>query len=681
VNPRATYRLQLRGGVTLSTAAELAGYLDRLGVSHLYTSPSQTAAPDSTHGYDVADPTEVDSQIGGEAGHVELTQALTDVGLGRLIDIVPNHLAAHPANPWWASVLEQGELSEWASTFDVDWEEGGGRIANDPARPNYRRFFDISGLVGVRVEDPEVLDRTHRLALGWVERGEVDGLRIDHPDGLRHPAEYFADLRARSGGTWTVIEKILAPHEELPDSWQVDGTTGYEFCRRVTGVLIDPTGEGPLTELYEELTGADPGWGRVAERAKRDVLAGSLSPDLERLARRTAAATASDVDSVRRELTDRLATFSVYRDYPPPDAPDHELRFAQLCAAATAKGVEDTAFYRYTRFCALNEVGSEPGTWGCSVEEFHEANRMTLARWPLSLTATATHDTKWGEDVRARMALLSEMPDQWAMVARRWMADSRLATLEPFTAYALLQAVVGAWPLPVERATQYLSKAMREAKSRTSWMEPDEEYERASLAGVEELLGDPAFAADLSAFCRPLAAWGRVNSLSQLALKLASPGVPDIYQGTELWDDSLVDPDNRRPVDFDLRRKRLADLGGGGPMDGLEEGLPKLRLTAAGLALRARRPDTFGAGSAYDELETTGGGRDHAVAFSRGEALVVAPRLLRRAPGAVPDALVVLPVGKWADVITGKIHSGGVSVPLADLWGAFPVALLERTGS
>jgi len=637
-SPRATYRLQLREGVGLADAAALAVYLRDLGISHLYTSPAQTAVEASSHGYDVTDPTEVDPSLGGEAGHRALSKALAEAGLGRLVDIVPNHLAAHPSNPWWSDLLEHGEGSRFSHYFDVDWEAGAGRIVEDPVEPNYRRFFDISGLAGVRVEDAEVLESTHHLALSWLQAGDADGLRVDHPDGLRDPAGYLTDLRRRTGGAWTVVEKILAPDEQLPPDWQVGGTTGYEFCRRVFGLHVDPSSEDRFSSAYAELTGETPEWEEVAQRARLDVLRGSLAGDLDRLARATAAE-ASDVPSVKQQLAGRLARSPVYRRYPGSGSSDADLRFEQLCAAVTAKGVEDTAFYRYTRFVALNEVGSDPGRWGCTPEEFHAANRQTLERWPLSLTATATHDTKWGEDVRARLCVLSEVSDEWIGFARRWMADHRLRRLEAFTAYGLLQALVGAWPLPFDRAETYLRKAMREAKSRTSWTSLDEAYEEGAVEAIRSLLNDPRFGADLSAFARPLAAWGRVVSLATLALKLMSPGVPDIYQGTEVWDDSLVDPDNRRPVPFTHRAATLQALGTEAPLEGMAEGHPKFRLLRAGLALRACRSDSFGSGSSYQELAAEGPGRHSVVAFSRSDdVVVVAPRLLRAdAPPSEPE--------------------------------------------
>lgn len=675
-SPRATYRLQLREGVGLADAAALAAYLRDLGISHLYTSPAQTAVEASSHGYDVTDPTEVDPALGGEAGHRALSEALAEAGMGRLVDIVPNHLAAHPSNPWWSDLLEHGEESRFSHYFDVDWEAGAGRIVEDPVQPNYRRFFDISGLAGVRVEDPEVLESTHHLALQWLEVGDADGLRVDHPDGLSDPAGYFADLRRRTGGAWTVVEKILAPDEELPSDWEVDGTTGYEFCRRVFGLHVDPSSEDRLSSSYAEFTGESTEWEEVAERARLDVLGGSLAADLDRLARVTAA-DAADLPRVKQELANRLATSPVYRRYPGSRASDAELRFEQLCAAVTAKGVEDTAFYRYTRFVALNEVGSDPGRWGCAPDEFHAANRHTLERWPLSLTATATHDTKWGEDVRARLCVLSEVPDEWIGFARRWMADERLRRLESFTAYGLLQALVGAWPLPFERVETYLRKAMREAKSRTSWASPDGAYEETAIEAIRSLMDDQRFGADLAAFARPVAAWGRVVSLATLALKLMSPGVPDIYQGTEVWDDSLVDPDNRRPVPFAHRAEVLQTLSTGAPLEGMAEGHPKFRLLRAGLAVRASRPESFGTGSSYRELVAEGPGSHSVVAFSRSDDVVVAaPRLLRANAPAIPSARIELPKGNWADVVTGARHRGAVS--LDDLWSGFPVAILRR---
>ena len=683
VGPRATYRIQLRDGMTLQRAAALVPYLAALGVSHVYTSPVATAVPGSSHGYDVADPASVDDAIGGEDGHHELSDALLRHGMGRLVDIVPNHVAAHESNPWWRDALESGQDSVFAKFFDVDWEAGGGRILTDPGRLNYRRLFDISGLAGLRVEDPEVFAWSHSMVLGWLESGDVDGLRVDHPDGLRHPGEYFARLRRASGGAWTVVEKILAPNEELPKEWEVDGTTGYEFARRVTGLNVDPTHEAELTDLYAELTGAETDWETVSRQGRLDVLAGSLSSDLERLVGVRTAEQQRPTEDVRGELVERLSTSPVYRGYPAVDAPESEVRAAQLCAAVTAKGVEDTAFYRYTRFCALNEVGGDPGRFGVDVEEFHEANRRALDR-PLGLLATATHDSKWGEDVRARMCVLSEVPDEWAYVSRRWMRDPRLSKFEPTLAYAFLQALVGGWPLPVDRALTYVAKAGREAKTVTSWMEPNESYESDVATAVRDLLGDSAFQAELATFARPIAARGRVNSLATTVLKLTSPGVPDLYQGTEFWDDSLVDPDNRRAVDFAARERALARLASGDleqVLAGLEQGLPKLWVTLKALAVRGMLRDSFGEGSSYDVIETSGRWADRVIAFGRSDdVVVVVPRLGGGLAGQWGDTAAALPAGEWTNALFGETVSGG-RVRVTDLWSRLPVALLVRAAA
>lgn len=666
--------------MTLQRAAHLVPYLDALGVSHIYTSPAATAVPGSSHGYDVADPESVDDEIGGEEGHRELSGALRLHHMGRLVDIVPNHVAAHEANKWWRDVLAAGQQSPHAKYFDVDWEAGGGRVLTDPTRPNYRRFFDIGGLVGLRVEDPDVFTRSHSLVLGWLESGDIDGLRVDHPDGLRHPREYFSRLRTASGGAWTVVEKILAPGEHLPADWEVDGTTGYEFVRLITGLHVEATNESRLTDLYAELTGAETDWQAVSRQGRLDVLAGSLSGDLERLAIRKATDNQCTIDEARSSLVETLSTSPVYRKYPGLESSDSDLRAAQLCAAVTAKGVEDTAFYRYTRFCALNEVGGEPGRFGVGLDEFHSANQRALER-PLGLLATATHDTKWGEDVRARMCVLSEAPDEWGFVARRWMRDERLARLEPTLAYALLQALVGAWPLPINRALAYVSKAAREAKTVTSWMDPDEKYEADVSAAVCDLLADPAFQAELATFARPIAARGRVSSLATTVLKCTSPGVPDLYQGTELWDDALVDPDNRRAVDFGRRQRALAGVPQGSvewAIAGLDEGLPKLWVTAKALEVRSARHDCFGAGSGYERLESEGRWADRVVAFERsGDVVTVVPRLAGSTGADWADTAVAIPAGEWSNVLTGERLSGG-RLRVGELWSRLPAALLVR---
>jgi (1->4)-alpha-D-glucan 1-alpha-D-glucosylmutase len=587
---------------------------------------------------------------------------------------------------------------------------------------DYRRFFDINTLIGLRTEDPAVFEDTHSLVLAWVHDGVIDGLRIDHPDGLRDPTGYLRRLAHASGGTWVVVEKILEPGERLAPDWSCAGTTGYDFLNRVGGLFVDPAGEARLTALYEELVpeAADGDYDALVLDKKRAVLGDALAADLTRLTalfvdvcerhRRYRDYTRHELHEVLREV---VARFPVYRTYVgpgrlPTDAesqyvseaiesacdarPDldaglfaflrdlllqpvrggveEELvaRFQQLTGPVMAKGVEDSAFYVYNRLVALNEVGGHPGRFGTSVEDFHQAMAAAQRDWPASMLATSTHDTKRSEDVRARLAVLSEMPDEWASAVRGWMARQSFADAN--TAYLFWQSLVGAWPWSVDRATAYMEKATKEAKTCTSWTDPNPEFDESVQEFVRAVFADQELLAEVASFVAPLVERGRVNSLAQTLVKLTAPGVPDTYQGCELWDLSLVDPDNRRPVDFDERRRLLASLDGEGlSVENVlaqgDRGLPKLLVTSRALRLHRDRPDLF---TTYEPLPAPQG----VVAFSRGGAVTVVPR-----PGA-RDGDVVLPEGAWRNVFTGEEVSGG-GRPVRELFARFPVALLERT--
>ncbi|HEY4589615.1 MAG TPA: malto-oligosyltrehalose synthase, partial [Thermoanaerobaculia bacterium] len=524
---------------------------------------------------------------------------------------------------------------------------------------DYRRFFDVHTLIGLRMEDERVFADTHALVLHWLRKGVLDGLRIDHPDGLRDPEEYFERLRDEAPEAWIVIEKILEPGEPLRESWPVEGTTGYDFLGRVGGLLVDPEGEGPLTELYTELTGQSADWAELVREKKLLVLGDLLASDVNRLAevflqvcerhRRHRDYTRFEL---RQAIRDVVAGFPVYRTYvraeigevadldrryvdeaieaakarrsdlpadlfdffrdlllleirgPGGSQAESELvmRFQQLTGPAMAKGVEDTAFYNFHRLIALNEVGGSPGDFGLSVEAFHSLSVEAQRLWPRALLATSTHDTKRSEDVRARISLLSEMPEEWGTAVRRWIDHNARHRRGDFpdrnAEYLLYQTLVGAWPISAGRAAAYMEKAAREAKAFTSWTRQNPEYEEALHAFVTSVLEDRDFVADLEAFVAPLVAPGRINSLAQTLLKIAAPGVPDFYQGSEVWDLSLVDPDNRRPVDYELRQRLLDDLKRGMTPEEIlarmDEGLPKLWLIHQGLHLRRRSPEAFG---------------------------------------------------------------------------------------
>ena len=601
----------------------------------------------------------------------------------------------------------------------------------------YRRFFDVDSLIGLRIEEPDVFRDTHALVLRWVRQGQVDGLRIDHPDGLWDPAAYFARLRAEAPNAWIVAEKILEPDELLPTSWPIHGTTGYRFANLATGLLVDPSGQPGLDATWATVADAGPAWEAIVADARREVLDSLLGSDLNRLTAlflRVCEADRCHRDFTRHALREALrevaAALGVYRTYVRSGAPvadrdarvladalrlaagrrpdldpeliaflgrilrleidgpaatDLAMRFQQLTPAAMAKGVEDTAFYRHHRLVALNEVGGDPGRFGTSVAEFHRAMTVAHEEWPLAMLSLSTHDTKRSADVRARLALISEDTDGWAAAVARLVEASARHRERPSRptsadAYLFFQTVIGAWPIDGHRAAAYLEKASREAKLRTSWTAPDTDYEEALSAFVHGCLADPSFLAAVEAALAPLVDHGRRAALAQLALQLTAPGVPDLYQGSELWDLALVDPDNRRPVDYEVRRRVLdetPDMTASQAWARRNEGVPKLWLVQRALHVRERCPMAFGPDAAYRALDPTGELASAVVAFARGtEVVTVVPRLIRRvAEDGWGDTAVGLPEGDWRGIDGGE-HSG---VPLIrDLLDAFPVAILER---
>ncbi|TDQ54460.1 malto-oligosyltrehalose synthase [Actinorugispora endophytica] len=769
--PASTYRLQLRPEFTLNDAAGVADYLARLGVDAVYTSPILAAAPGSTHGYDVVDPTRVSPALGGERARRTLASRLREEGLGLVVDIVPNHMSiADPAaNPWWWDVLRCGRESRYARCFDIDWASGpllipvladegddGAAalgeltiadgcvtyyehrypIAEGTYEPgdnpldvlerqhyrlaswrrqdselNYRRFFDVATLAAVRVEDPGVLEATHGEVLRWAADGDVRGLRVDHPDGLSDPGEYARRLRDRFDG-WLVLEKVLAPGEQLPASWPVDGTTGYDALREVCGVFVDPAGEEPVTALAAEL-GVPTDFGEVEAECRRAVAGTVLAAEVRRIA---ALVPGPDPGRVREAVAELLAAFGVYRSYLPegerdwaraleraarrrPDLADvlervdadarsdprGELarRVQQTSGMVVAKGTEDTAFYRYSRFAALNEVGGAPQEFGVSPAGFHAAAARREASWPHAMTTLSTHDTKRSEDVRARLAVLAEVPGEFADAVRAWTARAGLG--EPALNLLAWQTLVGAWPIEEHRLRDYLAKAAKEAKLRTSWVAPDPDFEEEVGSWPGRVLGDAGLAAGVAAFADRVRGPGWSNALGQKLVQLLAPGVPDVYQGTELWDFSLVDPDNRRPVDYAERRRLLERLEQGWrpPVDG--GGAAKMHVVRQALRLRRERDLT-----GHLPLRAEGPAADHCLAFARGRArdvVAVATRLpvgLDRS-GGWRDTVLPLPWGRgdWTDLLTGRPVSptsatGSAAAPLSGLLDHYPVALLLR---
>ncbi|WP_380786793.1 malto-oligosyltrehalose synthase [Sphingomonas sp. R86521] len=775
MTPRATYRFQFHAGFTFADAEALVPYLDALGISHVYASPITTAREGSTHGYDVVDPTRINPELGGEDAFQRLVAALRARDMGVIVDIVPNHMGvAGGGNAWWNDVLAKGEGSAFARFFDIDWRErlvlpilgeplaaaieGGAlavakvdgrrvvvaygehrlpirdedqavaaevdlptllgrqhyrlaswRVANDEL--NWRRFFTINDLAGLRVEDPAVFEATHALILRLYGEGLIDGVRVDHVDGLTDPAGYCRVLRARMDairpGGYLVIEKILAAGEPLAADWGVDGTSGYDFMEEVAGLLHAPEGAEPLGALWAEISGRPADFAPEELRARQEMLAWQFDAQLRgcvaafvALARSSPELDVITHAMIHRAVERLLWVFPVYRTYGtgdfapatdaairaeargrvqrfvppgegmvvdhilgwlagegPSDAAEAVRRFQQLSAPIAAKAVEDTAFYRYGRLLSRNDVGFDPAHFSSSIGRFHAAMTARAADWPHAMLATATHDHKRGEDVRARLAVLSELPELWRDRVARWQALAApfARAVDAGDAYMLFQTLFGAWPDEArlsdyaDRIVGWQEKALREAKLRSSWEAPDEAYETRCHDLARALLRSPAFVADMTDFVTFVAAPARANTLVQTALRYTVPGVPDLYQGTELADLSLVDPDNRRPVDYAERKARLADGGD-----------TKLALVARLLKLRRTDPMLFAEG-AYEPIGVTGARAAHVLAF-------------RRTAG--DRSLTCIVALHCAAVLAGREDG---SFP-ADWWGDTALASGERVG-
>jgi (1->4)-alpha-D-glucan 1-alpha-D-glucosylmutase len=674
---RATYRLQLTSSFGFGAARRLVPYLRDLGISHLYLSPSLQARPGSTHGYDVVDPRRLSEALGGREEFERLSGEARAAGMGIILDVVPNHMGADEANRYWS------DPGLRAKFFDVDPDTG-----------RHRRFFDIDELAAVRQEDPEVFEETHALVVSLVRDGLVDGLRVDHPDGLADPRGYMEALAAR-GVERVWVEKILDPGERLRD-WPVSGTVGYEFLNDVCALFVDPAGEGPLSALWGMVSGDRRGFGEVAHQAKLEQAGGTFRPELERLARELggaeppggleglAAALSSlpvyrtyvEPASGRVEPADREAVRSLEPAYQrlllleDPVPPGFVTRFQQTTPAIMAKGVEDTAFYRYGRLLALCDVGGDPSRFGIDVERFHAGCLERAERFPLNLLTTMTHDAKRSADVRARIAALAGVAEEWRGQVERW-----LELTEPLRSggapddverYFLFQTLVGAWPIERERIEEYVVKALREAKRNTNWVEQNHDWEQAVVRFAGALYSESAFLREFEPFAARLSAEGERAALGQLVLKLTVPGVPDIYQGDELPYRALVDPDNRRPVDWEWRQALLRRLMGGSPPTAETR---KMFLILRLLGLRGRRPDAFLNGG-YEPVEAGPG----VCAFLRGgEVLVVVA--VRPEPEA---ATLAAPPGRWRDVLSGEERSFSAREPLRGVTGEHGVGVFER---
>jgi (1->4)-alpha-D-glucan 1-alpha-D-glucosylmutase len=951
--PASTYRLQLTAQFSFEDAFEITDYLQELGITDCYASPILTARPGSSHGYDVCKPSELNPRLGGSCQFDRWTERLRALGMGLLLDIVPNHMAADPLNPWWRSVLQHGPASEFASWFDIDWDrtdpglrgkvllpiledhywkvleagklqlvaeadqlavayhqtrlplspeslqllhselttlcrksndasespcdrealdrllKGFSSLTRDPASPsakaehgtevngvlsrllkhcngepgqpdsfgflhsvlqrqhyrlaywrtgneelNYRRFFDVAELAAVRMELPEVFEAAHELVLRLVAEGKVTGLRVDHPDGLRDPHKYFARLQeaigqiraagspeaanpnelARGQAFFVVAEKILTRTEPLPPDWRVAGTTGYDFLNLLNGVFLNRANGAALDQIYGEFTGSPHNFERAVYESKLRILHRNMLADLRRLTvqlKSIASNTQYGIDfstsELRECIANVIAAFPVYRTYLteerllpnaeeraqieaavkhaaaisdsldpevflflqklllgnfPEDLDDSGrqqclefvLRFQQLTGPAMAKGLEDTTFYSHNRFIALNEVGGAPDHFGTTLDSFHQQNASRAEHWPHTMLATSTHDTKRGEDLRARLNVLSEMPEEWRQAVLKWKSlnhdKKRLVNGAPAPdandEYFLYQVLVGAWVSAAEngndsrafrdRIAGYMLKALREAKAHTSWTEPNEAYEEATQQFVHAILSHEhadLFLNDFMLFQRKVAFFGLFNSLAQVILKMTVPGVPDFYQGTELWDYNLVDPDNRRSVDYRLRKTLLADLRrkftNETPdaaqlikdlLKNYQTGQIKQYVIWRMLEYRRRHRDLFESGG-YDPIRARGSKPDHICAFvrSRGEesVVVIAARLvLGLTQGAQRGALesdvwqttsLNIPGSKqgerYRNVLTGQVielRGEPAIIPVPELLGLLPAAVLKQIG-
>ena len=931
--PVATYRFQFNGQFRFEDASRLVPYLHRLGISDLYASPILRARKGSSHGYDVTDPTRLNPELGETADFASMVRNLKDHGMGLLLDIVPNHMAASPENPWWRDILENGICSPYAGLFDIDWGSANNRVVlpvlgrpydetlkahelvvklednglflyyhdfrlpldiksyglvlgqcfsstnesdgepsgiqqlrhlqdtleqlppitsiadrtaskryrerqaakqeflkliNDSpevkarlieriailnskviqtileqqayrlvfwrtGQPeiNYRRFFDINDLVGVRVEDLQVFQQTHALVLRLIREGRVSGLRVDHIDGLKGPLEYLSRLQqavapktkvtGKSPRCYVVVEKILNRDEALPAEWPVCGTTGYDFANVVNTLFIYHRGVAALAKKYSESTGTASSFRDIAYQKKKMVMQELFPSEVSMLGKKL-------VHLVQHVLTDCVvppadlitalvevtACLPVYRTYlrdlmiSPRDkgywesavaeakrrinkdadslaidclwrvlAPestqyftpqqssawlDFILRWQQLTGAVMAKGFEDTALYSFNRLVSLNEVGGNPSSTGLSAEEFHRFNQDRLEHWPHTMNATSTHDTKRSEDVRARINVLSELSDEWQRHLGRWQQWHKaqrprikgLPVPAPNIEIMIYQTMLGAWPLYSslipefkQRIRDYCIKAVREGKESSNWLSPDLDYESALGEFLDDILDNSAenkFLADFLPFCQKVAYYGALNSLAQVLLKVTSPGIPDFYQGMELWDFSLVDPDNRRPVDFRKREGVLDDLireENQGTralvyqlLSSWQDGRLKLYLTYKALHTRRTYREVFRDGQ-YFPLEITGRKREHVVAFSRhkeGTWILVVVGLfwarLTEPEGFPLDETVwqsnriLLSPGmpeKWFNTFTGeslRAASQGRELLLSEVLNTLPVALL-----
>lgn len=915
--PTSTYRIQFHSEFNFAKAQEIIAYLADLGISDLYASPIFNARQGSTHGYDVVDPTILNSELGTEEDFDRLLEEIKKYQLGWLQDIVPNHMAYNSQNFWLMDVLENGKNSEFFDYFDINWnqpyeemkgrvlapllgdfygnclargeikldyEERGlsisyyglkfpvkiesyltfivrnlGKLAKKIGRQhpdfikflgilyllknipeetkgkerydqlnfvksllwetytqnpvveefiqnnlaefngevgnpesfslldnllseqfyrlsfwkvgaeeiNYRRFFTVNELISVKVEELKVFHKTHELIDRLVRENKFTGVRIDHIDGLYNPTEYLIRLKEKLGDVYITVEKILELTEDLPQHWQIQGTSGYEFLNYVNGVFCYPENEKKFTQIYSHFTGLTEAYDDLVYQKKGLILEKNLAGDLENLAqilKTISAQTREGSDfttyGLKRALFEVLALFPVYRTYIDADgigeidkkivyrtieaakkkAPllVNELNFIQklllleyedfrsptqreewlhfvrrsqqLTGPLMAKGVEDTLLYVYNRLLSLNEVGGNPSHFGINLDLFHQFNQNKVKNWLHGMNASATHDTKRGEDVRARLNVLSEIPQEWEKQVNQWrelnQSHKKEGIPDPNDEYFFYQTLVGAFPFEESelsdfstRIKDYILKAVREAKVHTAWLRPDEEYEREFFSFIDRVLEpkESDFWQQFRPFQKQIAEYGIYNSLSQVIIKNTAPGVPDLYQGAELWELSLVDPDNRRPVNYQKRSEFLQQIKEESAqnighlikelIETKENGKIKLFLTHQLLKARKEFLEIFQNGD-YQPIEVTGKYQNHIIAFARNyldkTIVAIAPRFLTTIikPGQLPLGVEIwentslnLPNKNWHNLIEDRTI-GGENLAVGEILHNFTVALL-----
>jgi maltooligosyltrehalose synthase len=714
-NPVSTYRIQFNKDFTFTYFEKAIPYLQKLGIKTIYASPIFEATPGSMHGYDGTDPNNINPEIGTKDQLVKIVQQLEENDIHWIQDIVPNHLSFHENNKWLMDVLEKGKDSEYSEIFDIDWnhpEHHGKLMVPFPGSSleqtlkekfpggtnfqlcdwretdkaiNYRRFFIVNSLICTNIQNAKVFNRYHELIRELTAQRIFRGLRIDHVDGLYDPGKYLEDLRLLAGDeTYIVVEKILEPGENLPNNWPIQGNSGYDFLGMVNNVFTNRESEYDLEVFYYDITDdCKPIKQQISEK-KAHILYTHMNGELDNLVRlhRSMGLGDFEKEDLRKSIAEYLISCPVYRyygdDYPVmkiDEGKDRDqlkkfyTRCMQFTGPLMAKGVEDTLMYTYNRFIGHNEVGDSPEFFGYSTKKFHELMVYRQNHWPLSMNATSTHDTKRGEDARARLNALTDHHEEWIETVKQWMLENEKLKVSgmPDTndEYFIYQTVIATHPYPGspqeaidayhDRIKEYLQKSLREAKVHSEWTDPNIEYENAAIQFAHSFIKKTK---SFESFLKKIADVGIMKSLGQLVLKFTCPGVPDTYQGTELWDLSMVDPDNRRPVDYEKRSQMLESSKTSNELwETRITGEIKLRLLHQLLTIRNKYSELFIEGE-YIPLETQGRYKDHMLAFirkHRHSAILVAVQV-NHGNKHWEDTKIILPDDEpvmWEDLLSG----------------------------